>query len=262
MLRSLNTSATGMVAQQLNLDVISNNLANANTTGFKHQRAEFQDLIYQTVQAGGTSIGNNQKTPGGVQYGLGATNSATANDFAQGAALNTNNSTDVMVVGEGFFQVLKPDGTFAYTRDGSFKRDATGTLVTSSGYKLQPEIVVPANTVSVSIGKAGNVEATTSDSSTPVSIGQITLAVFPNPAGLSRIGGNMWAESTASGTATIVPPETAGAGGLMAGYLEGSNVSVVEEMVRMISAQRAYEINSKAIQTSDDMLQTLNTLKR
>jgi flagellar basal-body rod protein FlgG len=251
-----------MVAQQLNLDVISNNLANANTTGFKHQRAEFQDLIYQTVQAGGASAGNNQKTPGGVQYGLGATNSATANDFAQGAALNTNNSSDVMVVGEGFFQVLKPDGSFAYTRDGSFKKDSNGALVTSAGYKLQPEIVVPANATTINILKDGTVEATISGQSVAQTIGKITLAVFPNPAGLNRIGGNLWTESNASGTANLVAPETDGAGGLMAGYLEGSNVSVVEEMVRMISAQRAYEINSKAIQTSDDMLQTLNTLKR
>lgn len=262
MLRSLNTSATGMVAQQLNLDVISNNLANANTTGFKHQRAEFQDLIYQTVQAGGTSAGNNLKTPGGVQYGLGATNSATANDFAQGASLNTNNPLDIMVVGDGFFRVLRPDGSFAYTRDGSFKRDSTGLMVTSAGYPLQPPITIPANATSVTIAKDGSVEATVPGNSTPVRLEQITLAVFPNAAGLSRAGGNLWLESSASGAPNVVAPETDGAGGLMAGYLEGSNVSVVEEMVRMISAQRAYEINSKAIQTSDDMLQTLNTLKR
>ena len=251
-----------MVAQQLNLDVISNNLANANTTGFKHQRAEFQDLIYQTVQAGGTSAGQNLRTPGGIQYGLGATNSATANDFAQGASLNTNNPLDIMIVGEGFFRVLRPDGTFAYTRDGSFKRDASGLVVTSAGYPLQPPITIPANAVSVTIGKDGTVEATIAGDSVPQRIEQITLAVFPNAAGLTRAGGNLWTESAASGAPNVVTPETDGAGGIMAGYLEGSNVSVVEEMVRMISAQRAYEINSKAIQTSDDMLQTLNTLKR
>lgn len=251
-----------MVAQQLNLDVISNNLANANTTGFKHQRAEFQDLIYQTVQAGGTSAGQNLRTPGGIQYGLGATNSATANDFAQGASLNTNNPLDIMIVGEGFFRVLRPDGTFGYTRDGSFKRDANGVLVTSAGYPLQPPITIPANAVSVTISKDGTVDAKIAGQNDLQRIEQITLAVFPNAAGLTRVGGNIWTESAASGAPNVVLPETDGAGGIMAGYLEGSNVSVVEEMVRMISAQRAYEINSKAIQTSDDMLQTLNTLKR
>ncbi|MBI1331577.1 MAG: flagellar basal-body rod protein FlgG [Armatimonadetes bacterium] len=262
MLRSLNTSATGMVAQQFNLDVISNNLANVNTTGFKHQRAEFHDLVYQTVQSAGTSVGQNFKTPGGVQFGLGSMVSATANDLSQGASLSTGNPLDLMIVGEGYFRVLKPDGSFGYTRDGSFKKDATGLLVNSNGYPLVPQITIPEGATQVNIGQDGTVEAMIPGNSTPTRLDQITLAMFANPAGLTRAGENLWVESAASGAPNLIAPGTDGAGTVSAGYLEGSNVSVVEEMVRMITAQRAYEINSKAIQTSDDMLSILNTLKR
>lgn len=262
MLRSLNTSATGMVAQQFNLDVISNNLANVNTTGFKHQRAEFHDLVYQTVQAAGTSVGQNFKTPTGVQFGLGSMVSATANDLAQGASMATGNPLDLMIVGEGYFRVLKPDGSFGYTRDGSFKKDQTGLLVNSNGYPLVPQITIPEGATQVTIGQDGTVEAMIPGSSTPTRLEQLTLAMFANPAGLTRIGENLWIESAASGTPNFVAGGVDGAGTISSGYLEGSNVSVVEEMVRMITAQRAYEINSKAIQTSDDMLQILNTLKR
>jgi len=262
MLRSLNTSATGMVAQQFNLDVISNNLANVNTTGFKHQRAEFHDLVYQTVQTPGTSVGQNFKTPTGVQFGLGSMVSATANDLSQGASLSTGNPLDLMIVGEGYFKVLKPDGSFGYTRDGSFKKDQTGLLVNSNGYPLVPQITVPEGATQVTIGQDGTVEAMIPGSSTPTKLEQVTLAMFANPAGLQRIGENLWIESAASGAPNLVAPGTDGAGTISSGYLEGSNVSVVEEMVRMITAQRAYEINSKAIQTSDDMLSILNTLKR
>jgi flagellar basal-body rod protein FlgG len=262
MLRSLNTSASGMVAQQLNLDVIANNLANTNTTGFKHQRAEFQDLIYQMVQAGGTSAGQTFKTPQAIQFGLGAMTSATANDLSQGASLNTNNPLDVMLVGEGFFRVLRPDGSFAYTRDGAFKKDASGLLVNSNGYPLEPQVTIPQGATAITIGKDGTIEATLPGQSVPQRIEQITVALFPNPAGLTRAGGNLWAESAGSGSPQFVFPGVDGAGEVLSGYLEGSNVSVVEEMVRMISAQRAYEINSKAIQTSDDMLNVLNQLKR
>ena len=262
MLRSLNTSATGMVAQQFNLDVISNNLANVNTTGFKHQRAEFHDLVYQTVQAAGTSVGGNFKTPTGVQFGLGSMVSATANDLAQGASTSTGNSLDLMIIGEGFFRVLKPDGGFGYTRDGSFKKDATGLIVNSSGYPLVPQITIPEGAPQISIGQDGTVEALLAGSATPTKIEQINLAMFANAAGLTRSGENIWVESAASGSPNLVAGGTSGAGTISSGYLEGSNVSVVEEMVRMITAQRAYEINSKAIQTSDDMLQVLNTLKR
>ena len=249
-----------MVAQQFNLDVISNNLANVNTTGFKHQRAEFHDLVYQTVQAAGTSVGQNFKTPTSVQFGLGAMVSATANDLTQGASLSTGNPLDLMITGEGYFKVLKPDGS--YTRDGSFKKDDTGLLVNSNGYPLVPQITLPSTATQVTIGQDGVVEATLAGAPTPTKIGQITLSMFPNAAGLMRSGENLWVESAASGAVNDVPPGTDGSGTISSGYLEGSNVSVVEEMVRMISAQRAYEINSKAIQTSDDMLSILNTLKR
>ncbi len=262
MLRSLNTSATGMVAQQFNLDVISNNLANVNTTGFKHQRAEFHDLVYQTVQAAGTAVGQNFKTPTGVQFGLGSMVSATANDLTQGASLSTGNPLDLMIVGDGFFRVMKPDGSFGYTRDGSFKKDATGLLVNSGGYPLVPQVTIPAGATQINIGADGTVVAVMPGNSTPTKIEQITVAMFANPAGLTRTGDNLWAESAASGAPNLVPAGTDGSGTISSGYLEGSNVSVVEEMVRMISAQRAYEINSKAIQTSDDMLSILNTLKR
>jgi flagellar basal-body rod protein FlgG len=261
MLRSLNTSATGMVAQQLNLDVIANNLANVNTTAFKHQRAEFQDLIYQTLQSGVTEVGQNLRTPGAIQFGLGAMNSATANDFTQGSAIPTGNPTDLMITGDGFFRVLLPDGTFAFTRDGSFKQDSNGLLVNSSGYPLQPAITIPANATEISISADGRVSAKIGDQGTQT-IEQITLAVFPNAAGLTRAGQNLWTESASSGAANLLIPGLDGTGVIQSKFLEGSNVSVVDEMVRMISAQRAYEINSKAIQASDDMLNVLNQLKR
>jgi flagellar basal-body rod protein FlgG len=262
MLRSLNTSASGMMAQQMNLDVIANNLANVNTTGFKHQRAEFQDLIYQTVQAGGTTIGQSFTSPMAIQFGLGTTNSMTANEFGQGAALSTNNPLDMMVIGEGFFRVLQPDGSVAYTRDGSFKIDSAGQLVTSNGYPVQPPVTIPQGATSVSVGPDGTIEAVLPGNSVPTRIEQVTLAMFPNATGLTRSGQNLWIESAASGAPQVVIPGQDGAGDIRSGYLEASNVAVVEEMVRMITAQRAYEINSKAIQTSDDMLSILNNLKR
>lgn len=262
MMRSLNTSATGMVAQQTNLDVIANNLANVNTTAFKHQRAEFQDLMYQTVQAAGSFAGDNQKTPTAIQLGLGTRNSSTSADFAQGAALQTGTPTDMMIIGEGFFRVLRPDGTTGYTRDGSFKRDDTGLLVNADGYPLQPPITVPPEATVVSISPDGTVQATIPGQNEPQTIDKITLATFSNPAGLTRVGQNLYAASAASGEENVVNANSAGAGEIRAGYLEGSNVQIVEEMVRMIQAQRAYEINSKAIQTSDEMLNTMNGLKR
>ena len=262
MMRSLNTSATGMVAQQMNLDVIANNLANVNTTAFKHQRAEFQDLMYQTVVAAGAFSGENQKTPTALQIGLGARNSATMGDFAQGAAQNTNNPLDMMVIGDGFFSVLKPDGSTAYTRDGSFKLDDQGLLVNSDGYPVQPPVNIPRGSSVVSVSQDGTVTAVLPGASEPTKIEQITLATFANPAGLTRVGQNLYQASAASGTANVGAAGTDGAGQIDAGYLEGSNVQIVEEMVRMIQAQRAYEINSKAIQTSDEMLNTMNGLKR
>ncbi len=258
----MNTAATGMAAQQLNLDVIANNLANVNTTAFKHQRAEFQDLMYQTITAAGAISSQNQLRPAGLQYGLGASNATVSSNISQGGAQNTNNPLDMMIVGQGFFRVLRPDGSTAYTRDGSFKTNNDGQVVTGDGYPLQPPITVPPGASAVSISPEGFVEAVLPNQTQPTRIEQITLAVFPNPTGLSRIGQNLYSASAASGDEQVTPPGLNGAGEIRAGYLEGSNVSVVEEMVRMITAQRAYEINSKAIQTSDELLSVLNQLKR
>jgi flagellar basal-body rod protein FlgG len=255
MMRALTTAGTGMIAQQFNLDTISNNLANVNTTGYKHQRAEFQDLIYQTFK--GSSANS-----GAVQVGLGTALAATGNDFSEGALQSTTNPMDVAIVGSGFFQVQRTDGSVAYTRDGSFKADASGQLVTSDGYPLDPAISVPTNATSISISATGLVSAVVPGQNDPQQVGQIQLAVFPNPAGLTRIGQNLYVAGGASGDAQLTNPGTTGAGELKSGFLEGSNVQVVEEMVKMIMAQRAYEINSKAIQTSDEMLSTINNLKR
>lgn len=258
----MNTAATGMAAQQLNLDVIANNLANVNTTAFKHQRAEFQDLMYQTITAAGAISSQNQLRPAGLQYGLGASNATVSSNISQGGAQNTNNPLDIMVVGQGFFRVLRPDGSTAYTRDGSFKTNNAGQVVTADGYPLQPPVTIPPGASAVSISPEGFVEAVLPNQTQPTRIEQITLSVFPNPTGLSRIGQNLYAASAASGDEQVTPPGLNGAGEIRSGYLEGSNVSVVEEMVRMITAQRAYEINSKAIQTSDELLSVLNQLKR
>ncbi len=255
MMRALTTAGTGMIAQQFNLDTISNNLANVNTTGFKHQRAEFQDLVYQTFKGSTTNSG-------ATQVGLGSAFSATGSDFSEGAMQNTTNPLDLAIIGNGFFQVQKPDGTLAYTRDGSFKQDANGQLVTSDGYPLEPPITVPTNATAVSISNLGLVTAIVPGQNDPQTVGQIQLALFPNPAGLTRAGQNLFTAGGASGAVNLADPGVSGAGQLNSGFLEGSNVQVVEEMVKMIMAQRAYEINSKAIQTSDQMLATINNLKQ
>lgn len=262
MIRSLNTAATGMVAQQYNLDVISNNLANVNTTGFKQQRAEFQDLMYQTFRASGATAGASTSAPAAMQVGLGSAFTASASNFEAGALQATGNPLDIAINGEGFFQVLRPDGQVAYTRDGSFKRDANGLMVTNDGYPVQPEITIPSGAIAISISDTGFVSAITPGNQDPQELGQIKLATFPNPAGLTRAGQNLFLKGGASGEATIGNPGENSVGNLRSGFLEGSNVSVVDEMVRMITAQRAYEINSKAIQTADDMLGVLNALKR
>ncbi|RYG75460.1 flagellar basal-body rod protein FlgG [bacterium] len=262
MMRSLNTSATGMIAQQINLDVIANNLANVNTTGFKHQRAEFQDLMYQTVQAAGAITGPDQRTPTALQIGLGTRNSSTSGDFAQGATLVTSNPTDLMITGDGFFRVRRPDESIAFTRDGSFKIDAAGDLVNTDGYAVDPAINVPREATTVTVSPSGDVQYTLPNNPETQSAGKIMVATFANPAGLTRVGQNLYLASAASGTENSVEPGTAGSGKIQGGALEASNVQIVEEMVRMIQAQRAYEINSKAIQTSDEMLNTMNSLKR
>jgi len=255
MMRALYSAASGMIAQQYNMDTISNNLANVNTTGFKGQRAEFQDLVYQTFKSSST-------TSNASQVGLGSALSATGSDFSEGALQNTSSPLDLAIIGNGFFQVTKPDGTLAYTRDGSFKQDANGLLVTSDGYPIEPPITVPTNATSVSISNAGTVYAILPGQNDPQQVGQIQLALFPNPAGLTRIGQNLFSANGAAGGVTLANPGLTGAGEINEGFLEGSNVQVVAEMVKMIMAQRAYEINSKAIQTSDQMLQTINGLKQ
>ncbi|MCO5296658.1 MAG: flagellar basal-body rod protein FlgG [Fimbriimonadaceae bacterium] len=262
MIRSLTTAGTGMIAQQTNLDTIANNLANVNTTAYKQQRAEFQDMMYQTLAAPGAPTGANSSQPVGLQIGLGSMFSASATNFDQGSLQSTGNPYDIGISGEGFFQVQMPDGTTAYTRDGSFKTDANGLLVTSEGYAVEPNITVPAGVTNFTVSPGGIVSVTAPGQNEPQELGQITLAKFVNPAGLQRLGQNLYAQTGASGDPQVVNPGEEGSGQLMGGVLEGSNVQIVEEMVRMILAQRAYEINSKAIQTADDMLQVLNSLKR
>jgi flagellar basal-body rod protein FlgG len=262
MMRSLSTAASGMVAQQRNLDTIANNLANVNTTGFKSQRAEFQDAIYQTLRPSGAQGGTDLAQPSAFQIGLGSQFSTTSGDFHQGAFQATNNPTDLAIGGEGFFAVDMPDGTLAYTRDGSFKINSDGELVTSDGYRIAGNIKFEPGATSISIANNGTVSAKYPNQNEPVEVGQIRITVFANPAGLTRAGQNLYLAGGASGEAQEREAGTEGAGYIQQGVLEGSNVEIVEEMVRMITAQRAYEINSKAVQTSDDMLSILNNLKR
>lgn len=251
-----------MVAQQRNLDTIANNLANVNTTGFKAQRAEFQDAIYQTLKPSGAKAGNDLSQPSAFQIGLGSQFASTSGDFHQGAFQATNNPTDLAVGGEGFFAVVMPDGSKAYTRDGAFKINSEGELVTSDGYRVDGDIRFESGATSISISNNGTVSAKYPNQDTPVEVGQIKITLFANPAGLTRVGQNLYTSGGASGEAQEVVAGTEGSGYIQQGVLESSNVEIVEEMVRMITAQRAYEINSKAVQTSDDMLSILNNLKR
>lgn len=250
-----------MVAQQYNLDVIANNLANVNTTAFREQRAEFQDLMYQGMRVSGTPAGSGT-LPQSTQVGLGSRYASSATNLRQGSLIQTGNPFDMAIIGEGFFAVLRPDGGTAYTRDGSFKVDSNGLLVTNDGYPLQPEITIPAGATSVNVGTDGTVSGVLPGASEPSVIGNIQVTLFTNPAGLTRIGQNLYQAGIGSGTPQEVTPGTEGSGAIQGDHLEGSNVQVVEEMIRMIMAQRAYEINSKAIQTSDEMLSMLNNLKR
>jgi flagellar basal-body rod protein FlgG len=260
MIRSLFIAKTGLEAQQTNLDVITNNLANVSTNGFKKSRAVFEDLLYQNVRQPGAQSSQQTQLPSGLQVGTGTRTVATERIFTQGNPQQTGNSKDVMINGSGFFQVLLPDGTQAYTRDGSFQTDSNGQLVTSSGYVLQPPITVPNNALSVTVGRDGTVSITTQGTPAPTQIGSIQVSTFVNPAGMESRGENLYLETGASGTANANTPGTNGAGVLMQGYVETSNVNVVEEMVNMIQTQRAYEINSKAITTSDQMLQKISQL--
>ena len=262
MIRSLWTAASGMKSQSLNIDVISNNLANVNTTGFKSSRADFQDLLYETLRQAGTSSSENTDVPTGIQVGHGSRPVASHKIFTQGDFQQTKNELDMAIEGEGFFQIIQPNGETAYTRDGTFKMDRDGRIVTSDGFVLEPEITIPSDSISLSIGLDGTVSVLQPGASTPTEIGTITLARFVNPAGLHSLGRNLYQPTNASGDAIVGTAGEDGLGTLAQGFLEMSNVSVVDEMVRMITAQRAYEINSKTIQAADDMLQKANNVKR
>ncbi len=260
MINSLWISKTGMEAQQMQLDVISNNLANVSTNGFKKAHAVFEDLMYQNLRQVGSNTSEQSTLPTGLQVGLGVRTVATSRQFSQGNLQQTSNNLDVAIQGNGFFQVTMPDGTTGYTRDGAFQLDSQGRVVTSSGLLVQNGITVPANATAVAIGADGQVTASIPGTVGPQSIGTITTASFINPAGLEPKGQNMYAESAASGQPNAGTPGANGLGGLMQGFVETSNVNVVQELVTMIQTQRAYEMNSKAIQTSDQMLQKLGQL--
>lgn len=262
MLRSLFTSATGLSAQQFSLDVVANNLANVGTTGFKRMRAEFQDLIYQVNREPGGQTGPNSTLPTGSQVGLGVTAGTTVPVHIQGTMQTTNNPTDVAIRGNGFFKIQMPDGTTGYTRAGAFSIDGSGRLVTAEGYALQPEIIVPPNHQGVDVSAEGVVLVKIPGQQNPQQVGQIQLSNFTNPAGLRALGSNLFSATAASGQAVDANPGAQGTGTLLQGSLEASNVDVVEEMVRMIILQRAYDTNSKVIQTADELLSTTNSIKR
>ncbi|MCQ4347301.1 flagellar basal-body rod protein FlgG [Pseudomonas stutzeri] len=260
MIRSLWTAKTGLESQQVQMDVIANNLANVGTTGFKRSRAVFEDLLYQNLRQPGAKSSTENSLPSGLQIGTGVRPVATERLHTQGNLQNTENSRDLAINGNGFFQVLLPDGSTAYTRDGSFQIDQNGQLVTASGYPLEPSITIPDNALSVTVAQDGVVSITEPGSTQTREVGQITLANFINPAGLQSIGENLYLETDSSGPRNESTPGLNGIGRLLQGYVETSNVNVVEEMVSMIQTQRAYEINSKAVQTSDEMLARLTQL--
>ncbi|OGS90565.1 MAG: flagellar basal-body rod protein FlgG [Gallionellales bacterium GWA2_60_18] len=260
MIRSLWIAKTGLDAQQTQMDVISNNLANVSTNGFKRSRAVFEDLMYQTLRQPGAQSSQQTQIPSGLQIGTGVRPVAAERIHSQGNLQLTGNPLDVAIQGAGFFQVLMPDGATAYTRDGSFQMDSQGQLVTANGFPIQPAITIPANTTSITIGRDGVMTVTQSGVVTPVQVGSLQLATFINPAGLQSLGENLYQETASSGTPSTNVPGTNGTGLLSQNYVETSNVNVVEELVNMIQTQRAYEINSKAVQTSDQMLQRLTQL--
>ena len=260
MINSLWISKTGMEAQQTQLDVISNNLANVSTTGFKRANAVFEDLMYQNLRQVGANASEQSQLPTGLQLGLGVRTVATSRSFSQGSLQQSGNTLDVAVKGNGFFQVTMPDGTAGYTRDGSFQVDSQGRLVTSSGLPVANGITVPPNAQGLTISAEGAVSAVVPGNSTPQQLGTIALASFINPAGLEPKGQNLYGETAASGQPSSGTAGANGLGTMMQGYLETSNVNVVQELVNMIQTQRAYEMNSKAIQTSDQMLQKLGQL--
>lgn len=261
MFKTLNTAATGMQAQQTNMDVISNNIANVNTNAFKKSRAEFEDLVYQNVKDPGAQSGLNAISPTGVQVGLGVRTAATEKNFEIGSAKITQNPLDVMIEGQGFFPIQLEDGQIGYTRDGAFKKDPNGRVVTRNGQPLVPEITIPPGTTGVQIDPNGLVQVLVGNDPNPQSLGQLQLVNFVNPAGLKAIGKNLFMPSPGSGQPVQGNPGQAGLGQVAQGQIESSNVNIVDEMVNMISAQRSYEMNSKAVQAADQMLQYLNNLK-
>lgn len=262
MLKAMRTAASGMVAQQMNVDNIANNLANVNTTGFKRSKVEFQDVLYQNYKRAGSASAVGAEVPTGLAIGYGTRVAATVRHFDGGTLMSTGNPLDMAIGGDGFFQVQYPDGTTAYTRDGSFKLSADGRIVTSDGFFMLPELSVPEDATAVSVGSDGVVEVLLAGQEEPTQIGQIELARFINPAGLMAIGRNLLVPTGASGDPMTDVPTQNGLGRIDQGYLEMSNVKVIDEMVNMIVAQRSYEMNSKAIQTADDMAGIANNLKR
>jgi flagellar basal-body rod protein FlgG len=262
MIRALYTAASGMNAQQSNIDNIAHNLANVNTVGFKKSRVEFEDLVYQLITAAGSPTSTSGESPTGMEIGLGTRPVATARDFTTGNLRATGAPLDLAVEGQGFFQVTMPDGQTAYTRSGALHLNAEGLVVTAEGYPLEPQITIPPNATSISIAKGGIVSVTLAGQSATQEVGTIELAIFQNPAGLQAQGGNLFLPTTASGEPTSGVPGLDGIGTVAQGFLEESNVSVVEEMVNMILGQRAYEANSRVVQTADEMLAQVNNMAR
>jgi len=260
MIRSLWIAKTGMEGQQTKLDAISNNLANVGTNGYKRGGVVFEDLMYQNLRSAGANSSDQSQLPTGLQVGLGVRAAATSRNFAQGALQQSGNNLDIAIKGNGFFQIQMPDGTTGYTRDGSFQTDSAGQIVTNAGYAVLPGLTVPPTATAVNVAADGTVSVTLAGQVAPQTVGQIQLVSFINPAGLDSKGGNLYGETAASGTPNAAAPGTSGHGTLLQGFVEGSNVNVVEELVSMIATQRAYELNSKAIQTSDQMLQKLGQL--
>jgi len=260
MLRAFSTAATGMTAQQMVVDTIANNLANVNTAGFKRSVMDFQDLMYVKLQEPGAEVAAGTPAPNGLEIGSGVRPASTLKVFTQGEVENTQRQLDIAIMGDGFLQVTLPNGETQYTRDGSLRRDSAGTLVTANGYGIQPTITIPDDARSIKIGKDGSVSVFTGTNTTPTSLGQLTLARFANPSGLTSEGNNLYAETPASGAPTTGTPGEGGLGELQGGFLERSNVQMVTELVNLITAQRAYEINSRAIRAGDEMLSTANRL--
>ncbi len=263
MIRALYSAASGMTAQQLNVDNIANNLANANTNGYKMRRAQFQDLLYQTMSQPGAAASQTSTTPAGLQLGLGTRAASNEVIFTQGNFSETDNPLDVVIQGNGFFQVLLPSGQLAYSRDGSFQLDMNGNLVTANGNLVQPQITIPPTAQSITIAGDGTVSYTLPNQTAAQKAGQIQIAGFQNPAGLNSLGQNLYQPTDASGTPTVANPGgQEGLGTLLQGYTEQSNVSIVEEFINLIVAQRAYEANSKVVKAADDMYQQVNNLKQ